>query len=90
MKHELKNIMGMELMCFEHRGCEVQIAEFPESSSATIYSVESKNPGQGIATETLTYLKGWYEGHGMTLYSSVALNDKMAHILKKLEILEYK
>ena len=88
MVHSKKNILGMELMVYEHRGCEVKIAEFPESSSATIYLVESKNPGKGIATETLAYLKGYYEGHGMTLYSSVALNDRMAFILKKLKIKE--
>jgi hypothetical protein len=89
MKKEIKTVMGMELMVWEHRNCEVQISEFPEDSTATIYLVESKNPGQGIATEMLSYLKGWYEGQGMTLYSSVALNDRMKRILKKLDIPEY-
>ena len=87
MKHQTKNILGMSLECWENKGVEIEIAEFPDT--ATIYSVRSKIEGKGFATETLTWLQGHYEGQGKSLCSSVALNDRMARILKKLGIKEY-
>lgn len=56
---------------------------------ATIYSIDSKEPGKGHATELLARMKAHYEGQGKTFGSSVALNKRMSYLLQKLNIPEY-
>jgi len=92
-KRELKklefkqiNRLGMELTAFKYKGVIGTLAE--EDRWATIYDIESTNPDKGECQECLKLLKAKY--FGKDFGCSVALNDKMSYILKKLGIKEYK
>ena len=88
MKKELVNIMGMTLDRWTHKSC---VADFGISDDwATLYYIQSEEQGKGHATELLTEAKKHYGGLGKKFGGSVALNDKMARIYKKLGITEYK
>lgn len=54
---------------------------------ATIYTVESTMPNKGYCQQLLLKLKEIYKD--VRFGCTVALNDKMKHILQKLEIKEY-
>ena len=66
-------------------GVSVLVAE--GNGWATIYTVESEIPNKGYCQELLLELKEIYKD--VKFGYSVALNSKMRHILKKLEIKEY-
>ena len=79
--------MGMPMEYWEHKSC---VASFGVGSDwATLYHIESKQPGQGHATAVLQAAKGFYERRGKKFGGTVALNDTMKHIYEKLEIEEY-
>jgi len=80
-------VLGMELIEFRYKGVEGHIGV--EDDRATIYDVESSNPGQGECQECLSLLKQHYEEEGKRFGCSVALNAAMRHILEKLGITEY-
>lgn len=87
--------MGMPLVKWTHKSCTAHVAvgeidnEIGTDSWATVYSIYSEEKGQGHATQLLTHLKKLYEGEGRKFGSSVALNDNMERLLKKLGITEY-
>lgn len=81
------NVMGMPLVRWSYKGCEVDFGIGEDF--ATIYSVESKDKGKGYATKLLGVAKAFYEHNGKKFGGTVALNDTMAHIYKKLNIEEY-
>jgi hypothetical protein len=87
MKHSTKTILGMSLECWEHKSCTAKVAEGYDW--ATIYLIQSKEEGKGHATELLSHMIAYYERQGKILGSSVALNEKMSYLLKKLNIKEY-
>lgn len=79
------DLMGMPLTSFRYKGVTGTLAE--EDDWATIYSVESSNQGKGECQECLKLLKEKFcnKRFGCT----VALNERMRHILQKLQIHEY-
>jgi len=90
MKKELKkkvNIMGMELeewrigSCFAHFGVG--------DGWATLYDIFSGDEGKGHATILLKKAKKYYEAQGKKVGGSVALNERMQDIYKKLNYVEY-
>ena len=85
MNHKKFTSMGMPLDQWKHKSCTANIGV--GDGWATVYSIESKERGKGHATELLSELKKYYEVKGKRFGSSVALNDGMRRILKKLNIL---
>lgn len=67
-------------------GVEALVAE--GDGWATIYTVKSSNTNKGYCQQLLIKLKEIYKD--VRFGCIVALNDKMSHILNKLEIKEYK
>jgi hypothetical protein len=92
MKRINVNVMGMELERWEHESCSAEfgVGEDEEGKWATLYSISSKEEGQGHATELLKAAKTTYESLGMRFGGSVALNDRMRSIYQRLGITEYK
>lgn len=82
------NSMGMLLDRWTHQSCVAEIGTGKDW--ATIYSIQSKEPGKGHATELMLAMKKHYEAEGKRFGSSVALNSRMRTLLQKLEIIEYK
>ena len=81
------NIMGMELDEWTNKSC---VAHFGLGTDwATLYDIESKEPGKGHATELLTKAKKFYENRGKCFGGDVALNDRMRKIYQRLNITEY-
>lgn len=77
----------MTLEQWTHKSCQ---AEFGLGDDwATLYSIESQEKGKGHATELLAEAKRYYEAQGKKFGGSVALNDTMADIYKRLKITEY-
>lgn len=81
------DVIGMPLVRWSYKGCEVDFGVGEDF--ATIYSVESKDQGKGYATKLLGVAKAYYEKCGKKFGGTIALNDTMAHIYKKLNIEEY-
>ena len=78
--------MGMDLTEATHKSCT---ATFGVGDNwVTIYHIESSEPNKGHATELLTEARKHFVGK--TMGSSVALNNTMRHLLRKLKIPEYK
>lgn len=87
MKHEMKNIMGMELEEWVNKSC---VAHFGVGDGwATLYEINSKEESKGHATELLLEAKKYYEGQGKKFGGSVALNERMRKIYQRLKIEEY-
>jgi hypothetical protein len=87
MEHHKENVMGMELDAWKHKSCS---AEFGMGNDwATLYSIRSRLPGKGHATELLAEAKRFYEEQGKRFGGTVALNSRMAKIYKRLAIKEY-
>jgi hypothetical protein len=78
-------VLGMPLTKFEYKGVYGHLSEGDDW--ATIYNIQSANPGNGEAQEALMILKNLYSDKRFG--STVALNPTMKHILEKLEITEY-
>ena len=70
---------------YRENGVEVLVAEGEDW--ATIYTVDSSIPNKGYCQQLLLKLKDIYKD--VRFGCTVALNDKMRHILQKLEITEY-
>lgn len=70
---------------YRENGVEVLVAE--GDGWATIYTVDSSIPNKGYCQQLLLQLKEIYKD--VRFGCTVALNDKMRHILQKLEITEY-
>lgn len=93
---EKVKIMGMAMDKWTYASCEAFVAtnddmdKLTYASWATVYTIESKEPAHGHATALLRYMREYYEGQHKAFGSSIALNDVMRHVLKKLGINEYK
>lgn len=81
------NEMGMPLDKWEHESCTPLFGI--GDTWATLYSIGSDEKKKGHATELLKEAKVHYEKLGLKFGGSVALNDGMRRIYKKLEITEY-
>lgn len=79
------DVIGMPLKQYKWKSCVTEVSE--GESWATIYSIASSEQGKGHATELLTKLKEIYKGKKFG--GTVALNDTMSHLYKKLDIKEY-
>lgn len=87
MKRELVTVLGMELERWTHESC---VAQFGVGEDwATLYDIESGEPGKGHATALLTEAKAHYEAAGKKFGGTVALNDRMRAIYQRLGITEY-
>lgn len=86
MKLESVEIMGMPLLKYTHKSCTAFVAV--TKTWATLYSIESLNPGHGHATQLLTKLKKIYSDRRFG--GSIALNNAMRRLYEKLNITEYK
>ena len=87
MRVEEIEMMGMVVDKWDHKSCVATVGK--GENWATIYSINSEEEGKGHATELLRFMKGHYTTQGRKFGSSVALNDRMKHLLVKLEIFEY-
>lgn len=88
MKIEPVEVLGMKLQRWTHSSCT---ADFGVGDDfATLYYIESKEEGKGHATELLIAAKKHYEANGYNFGGSVALNERMRSIYKRLGIKEYK
>ena len=82
------NSMGMLLDEWKHKSCIAMIGTGKDF--ATIYMISSNEQRKGHATELLIAMQKYYENQGKVFGSSIALNDKMSRLLKKLDIIKYK
>ncbi len=81
------SFMDGTLEIWKHKSC---VAEFGfDETWATLYYIESMEEGKGHATELLTEAKKYYEGQGKKFGGSIALNERMRAIYKRLDIEEY-
>jgi hypothetical protein len=77
----------MELDEWKYASC---IAHFGTANDwATLYDIESSKLSHGHATRLLLKAKQYYEQHGKIVGGSVALNDRMSNLYKKVGIPEY-
>lgn len=87
MRIKSVNVMGMELDRWTHESCT---ADFGIGDGwATLYTIGSKEEGKGHATQLLTEAKSYYEKEGKKFGGSVALNERMRDIYRRLGIEEY-
>jgi hypothetical protein len=87
-----QTIMGMELEVWTHESCTASfgVGEFGSDEPwATLYDIRSLVEGKGHATQLLKAAKRYYEAKGMAFGGSVALNERMRSIYKRLGITEY-
>ena len=77
----------MDLDQWKYESCK---AEFGVGEDwATLYSIKSEQDGKGHATALLLEAKKYYEEQGKKVGGNVALNEKMRHIYKKVDYIEY-
>jgi len=87
MTLEIAECMGMEVERWNNKSCT---ADFGVGDNwATLYAIKSEEKRKGHATELLKEAKKHYEMRGKKFGGSIALNDNMKRIYKKLEIIEY-
>ncbi len=89
MTLEKVNVLGIELDEWQHESC---LAHFATGTDlATLYDIETPEADrrQGLATALLTEARNYYELHGKNVGGTVALNDGMRRIYKRLGIKEY-
>ncbi len=87
MKRENIEELGMPLERWTNKSC---IARFGVGDDwATLYDIQSSEPGKGHATELLAQAKAFYEEKGLEFGGSVALNERMRKIYQRLSIKEY-
>ena len=79
-------VLGMPLMEWTYKSCVANIAE--GGDWATIYGIESREPGKGHATTLLLEAKDYYKDKRFG--GTVSLNPRMASVYKKCGIKEYK
>ena len=79
------NALGMELDKWRYKSCLAHVGVGEDW--ATIYLIESQQEGRGHATKLLLDMKSHYKTKKFG--SSVALNERMAGLLKKCGIREY-
>ena len=84
---EKVNVLGMPLVRWAYESCRAEIGEGDDR--ATVYLIQSREKGKGHATYLLQAMKKFYEKQGKKFGGSVALNDNMARLYKKLGIPEY-
>jgi len=80
-------ILGMELDEWWYKSCSAHVAT--DTSWATIYDIQSRQEGQGHATNLLLIMKSYYERLGKAFGGSVALNARMEWLYRKCGIREY-
>ena len=82
------DVLGILL---EQWSCLSASAEFCVGPDwATLYSIQSGQPGKGHASRLLIEAKRHYELTGKQFGSSIALNERMRAILRRLDIKEYR
>lgn len=83
-----KNVMGMMLEEWLYNGVT---ANFGVGDKwATLYDINSEIEGKGYATLVLSEAKKYFESIGFKFSGSIALNDRMRDIYKRLDIEEFK
>lgn len=87
MTHKMITVLGMVLQQWVNESCTANFGVGDDW--ATLYDIKSKEEGKGHATELLIEAKKFYEAEGKRFSGSVALNDRMRNIYKRLNIYEY-
>lgn len=87
MTHETVEVLGMELERWTHESCTAHFGVGDDW--ATLSDIRSGDPGKGHATVLLMGAKAYYEARGKRFGGSIALNDRMRGIYRRLEITEY-
>lgn len=87
LQFETITALGVELEQCRYRSCTAEFAVGEDW--ATLASIESKEPGQGHATTLLRAARRHYENQGKRFAGSVALNERMRAIYRRLGIREY-
>lgn len=77
--------MGMELEQWREESCIAHFGTSDKGKWATLYDIQSFDEGKGHATALLLKAKKYYEGLGYEVGGSVALNERMASLYKKVE-----
>ena len=81
------SVLGMELEQCTYLSCT---AEFGVGEDwATLSFIRSAEPGKGHATALLKAAKAHYENRGKRFGGTVALNERMRGIYRRLGIKEY-
>jgi len=75
------------LAIWKYLSCEAEVGS--REDWATVYLIESKEPGKGHATTLLLAMKKYYEAKGLRFGGSVALNMRMRRLYQKCQIHEY-
>lgn len=75
------------LTLWRYQSCEAEVCIGKDW--ATVYIIESKEPGKGHATKLLLAIKKYYEDKGLYFGGSVALNMRMRKLYQKCQIKEY-
>lgn len=81
---------GLVGIDYKYKSCVAEVATGTREDGSkwtTIYTVESLEPNQGHCQTLLRWLQYKYKDYDFGC--TVALNDKMRHILGKLNIKEY-
>ena len=78
---------GMPLERWIYKSCEAKFGV--ENNWATLYVIESKEKRKGHAEILLMAAKKYYEKQGKDFGGSVALNQPMRNLYRKLKIVEY-
>ena len=81
-------ILGMELIEWKVESCTAHFAVGPDW--ATLYSIESEEPGKGHATMLMIIAKKYYKKQGKEVGGTIALNEVISHLYEKLGYIEYK
>ena len=91
MKPKQEIILGMPLDIWKFKSCEAHFGVGKENGEefATLYDIVSKEPGKGHAHELLTKAKAHYKEQGRKVGGTIALNDKMRFLYRKVGIEEY-
>ena len=87
MEPKKVNILGMEIDEWCHKSCDAHVGVGEDW--ATIYDIQSRQERNEHATELLLIIKKYYEGKGLSLGGSIALNERMAKLYQKCKIREY-
>lgn len=80
--------MGMELDLWKYESCVCRMGVGEDF--ATIYHIESEDKNKGHATMLIKIMRIIYFGEKKEFATSVALSAPMKHIVKKLNLTEYK
>ena len=76
--------LGMDLHQWRENSCLAHFGYSDKGKWATLYDIQSFDEGKGHATALLLKAKKYYENLGYEVGGSVALNERMTGLYKKV------